>query len=310
MSTPQAELRRMTRIRQVIYLLVAAAVIVPYLIELPLPFKPSDWARKLYDKVDALPPHSVVLFSLDYDPSAKAELNPMSLALFRHCFRKDLVPLVMTHWPNGVGLAKKLLEVTAAESPKMWGKEKVAGRDFVLLGFKPGGSNLLVNMGESLKTAFAKDYYDRPTQGMPALEGVNSLKDIRLAVDVAAGDTVEMWIAYGSDRFGFDLGAGTTAVMAPDLYPFLQSKQLVGFLGGLRGAADYEQLLEASIAAERKQADQPAEDAAEATGAPKRENDATRGMQVQSVTHVLIIVLILAANARYLVSRLRRRKKD
>jgi len=155
----------------------------------------------------------------------------------------------------------------------------------VFLGFRPGYQNLVLNMGESLKGAFTVDYYGKPTADMPALQGVDTLEDIDLAIDIAAGATVEMWIAYGSDRFDFPLGAGVTAVMAPDLYPFLQSKQLVGFLGGLRGAGDYEQLLE-------------------------KPDDATRGMPSQSLTHLLLIVLIVAANARFIAGRFRRRAED
>jgi hypothetical protein len=269
--------------RHGIYLLVAAAVILPYLRPLPLPFKPSPWAEKLYHQVERLEPGSHVLLAFDYSPGSEAELYPMSLAILRHCHRKDLIPIVMTHWVDGVGLSRNLCERAAAESGEMWQKEKLSGRDYVFLGYKPGYSNLVLNMGENLKGAFAKDYYDKPTQDMPALKGVDRLKDIDLAIDIAAGTTVEMWIAYGSDRFGFPLGAGCTAVMAPDFYPFLQSGQLVGFLGGLRGAADYEKLLEKSA-------------------------DATRGMQAQSVTHLLIIVLILAANAVFIAGFLRNRK--
>ena len=282
MPADAADLRKLAITRYVVYALVAAAVIVPYLHELPLPFKPSPWARKLYDQVDKLPPGSHVLLCFDYAPGSKEELYPMSLAVLRHCHKKDLVPVVMTHWIDGVGLSKNLCEQAAAESKTMWGKEKVSGRDYVFLGYKPGFSNLILNMGDDLKGAFARDYYDKPTQGMAALEGVERLKDIDLAIDFAAGATVEMWIAYGSDRFGFPLGAGCTAVMAPDFYPFLQSGQLVGFLGGLRGAADYEKLLDKS-------------------------GDATRGMQAQSVTHMLLIVLILGANAAFIVGVVRRR---
>jgi len=179
-----------------------------------------------------------------------------------------------------VGMCKKACEEAAAESPKLWGKERMSGRDFALLGFKPGGADLILNMGENLKGAFTKDFYDQPTAGMSALKGVDSLRDIDMAVDLAAGIHVNLWIAYGHDRFDFPLGAGTTAVIAPKLYPFLQTDQLVGFLGGLRGAADYELLLEQS-------------------------GKATQGMEAQSVTHILLIVLIVAANARFIVNRLR-----
>ena len=279
MATPQADTQRQTMARRIVYVVVALAVILPYVVPIPLKFAPSPWAKKLYDRVEALPEGSVVLFSFDYDPSAMAELYPMSLGLLRHCFRRDLRPIVMTHWPNGVGLCKELLEKTGAEAGK------TSGKDYVFLGYKPGYSNLVLNMGEDIKAAFDKDYYGKPTEGMAVLEKVKSLRDVPLAVDIAAGATPEMWIAYGRDRFGFDLGIGCTAVIAPDLYPFLDSGQLCGFLGGLRGAADYETLLE-------------------------KPEDATKGMQAQSLTHMLIIVLIVGANIGYAWRRLTREAEE
>ena len=279
MATPQADTQRQTMARRIVYVVVALAVILPYVVPIPLKFAPSPWAKKLYDRVEALPEGSVVLFSFDYDPSAMAELYPMSLGLLRHSFRRDLRPIVMTHWPNGVGLCKELLEKTGAEAGK------TSGKDYVFLGYKPGYSNLVLNMGEDIKAAFDKDYYGKPTEGMAVLEKVKSLRDVPLAVDIAAGATSEMWIAYGRDRFGFDLGIGCTAVIAPDLYPFLDSGQLCGFLGGLRGAADYETLLE-------------------------KPEDATKGMQAQSLTHMLIIVLIVGANIGYAWRRLTREAEE
>jgi len=279
MATPDHILRRQAVARRVVYLLVAVAVVVPFIHRIELPGEPSAWARKLHERIDRLEPGSPVLFSFDYDPASMAELYPMSLALLRHCFQRDLHPIVMTHWQTGVGLCKELLDTTAEEY------DKKPGDDYVFLAFKPGWSNLVLNMGESLQGAFDKDYYGKPTEPMPALEGVRSLKDIPVVVDLAAGNTVEMWIAYGRDRFGFDLGAGCTAVIAPDLYPFLASGQLIGFLGGLRGAADYERLI-------------------------NHEGDATKGMPSQSLVHLLIIVLIIGANVRYLIGRFTRTSEE
>jgi hypothetical protein len=139
-------------------------------------------------------------------------------------------------------------------------------------------------MGENLKAAFDKDFFGQPTQSMEALAGVSSLKNIDLAIDFAAGGTVGMWIAYGRDKFGFPLAAGTTAVSTPELYPFYDSKQIIGFMGGLRGAADYESLT-------------------------KARGDATRGMVAQSAAHVLIVLLILVANIAMFVRRSAGRRK-
>ena len=278
MSVPEATLRRQARARQVIYLLVGAAVIVTFLVRVHMKVIPAPLSREVYSKLESLPAGSPILLSFDYDPSAKEELYPMSQALLRHAFSRDLHPIVMTMWPNGVGLTREVTERTAKEAGK------VTGRDFVLLGFKPGGANLVLNMGESLKGAFERDVYHNPTEGMPALAKVESLRDIPVAVVVAAGSSTEMWIAYGRDRFGFELGSGCTAVIAPDLYPFLQSKQLFGLLGGLRGAADYEVLI-------------------------GRPDGGVNGMPAQSVTHLLLIGLIVVANVMAYLRRPGRRKE-
>ncbi len=352
MPSSSDKVRELNRVRRVIFLLVAIVVVAPYIIRpKPMPFTPTKDAKVLFDKIDALPRGSHVLLSIDYDPSSQAELYPMSQALLRHCFRKGLVPIVMTHVINGVNLARDLTENAAAENWQtvsrcvksagfpcrkkdllkyvldrsgQFSKEHVAyqgvidvldrldkdrsykdledvhaedifrkipdqemqsGRDFVFLGFKTGGGQLILSMGMNLKGAFEEDYYSQPTTGMPALKGVDSLKNINFALDFAASGIVNTWMMFGSDRFGFPLGAGTTAVMAPDLIPFVQSGQIAGFLGGLRGAADYEKML-----------DRPA--------------DGSLGMWAQSSTHVLVILLILIANVRLLAHRWSGKGKD
>jgi hypothetical protein len=316
MDPSQVNLRKLNLVRRVIYVSVAVVVVVPYILRISLPVSPNHWVEKVYNQVDGLKPGSHVLLSFDFDPGSQAELQPMCRALLLHCFKKGLVPIVMTHWNSGLDLHKSIIEeacneasaeglgrsaARAAESApasKPGGSTSVpttgqaapaaawpqSGRDYVFLGYRPGDAMLVLQMGKDLKGAFEKDYYGKLTAPMPALDGVSCLKEIDLGIDLAAGATVETWIAYGSDRFGFPLAAGTTAVMAPDLYPYLQAKQLVGFLGGLRGAADYESLL-------------------------RMPGEGIRGMPSQSAAHILVIALILYANGRLIADRFIRRRK-
>ena len=71
---------------------------------------------------------------------------------------------------------------------------------------------------------------------------------------------------------------GSTAVQAPELYPYLQSGQVRGLLGGMAGAAEYEK----------------------STGVT---GPATKGMDAQSSAHVFIMFLILLGNAIYFARR-------
>lgn len=66
--------------------------------------------------------------------------------------------------------------------------------------------------------------------------------------------------------------------MGPDMYPFLQSKQLTGLLGGLKGAAEYEALV-------------------------KKKGSAISGMRPQSVVHVIIILFVIFGNGIYFISK-------
>lgn len=287
MSETRGNAKGMTVARWIIYSLVALAVILPYLRPMPMKFEATPEAKSLFEKIQAFKPGAHVLLSFDYDPASSAELDPMAKALLVHCFKKGLIPIVMTHWASGLDNDKKTIEAAVARARTVMKREApfVSGRDYVFLGFRPGYSNLILNMGDNLKGAFDKDYFGESTATMSALEGVGSLRNIDMVIDLAAGATVEMWIAFGSDRFGFPLGVGSVAVQAPNLYPYLQSKQICGFLGGLRGAADYEQLVEAP-------------------------GDGVRGMQGQSLAHVLLIGIIVFANARMLIGRHRRKGKD
>ena len=279
--TPDEQLKHMTRVRQLIYLLVASAIIVPFLIEgLDLPGEPTPHAVRFFEKMDSLEPGSYVLISFDYDPAAKAELYPMSVAILRHCFDKKLIPVVMTHWPDGLGMCEKACaEVAKKFTDADPDNPIVSGEDYAFLGFRPGMSNVILKMGVDIKDTFPKDYYGKPTNAMPALEGLTKLSDVDLGIDIAAGNSVEVWVAYGGDRFDFDMAAATTSVSAPKLYPFLDSDQLVGLLGGQRAASDYEKLI----------------------GRPDK---AASGMVAQSFTHILLICLIIGANVWYFIGRL------
>jgi len=266
--------RRMVAIdRRIIFLLIAVAVLIPLLRPFGLPIKVSPEVKAVYDYMEGLPERSVFLLSFDFDPSSKPELEPQAVALLRHAFRKNLRVIVMTHWLTGTGLADDVVATVAAET----GKQR--GQDYVFLGWAPGGYALILAMGQDLYTAFPSDYRKIPTKDMPVLEGVRSLRDVQYLVSLAAGGAgIEMWYVFGKDKYRFEMAGGATGVIAPGLYPFLRSGQINGLIGGLQGAAEYETLI-------------------------GRSGMATAGMDAQSATHFVIILLVLLCNVFYFVLR-------
>jgi hypothetical protein len=265
---------RMLRIdRRIIFLVIGLCTLLPLLYPVGLPIKISSEVRGVYDHIEALPERSVFFMSFDFDPASKPELHPQAIALLRHAFRKNLRVVTMTLWVTGTGLAEQIVTQVAKEM----GKEN--GKDYVFLGWSPGNTAVIINLGQNLYNTFPSDYGGKPTKGLPVLDGVQSLKDVTYLVSLGAGNPgVEAWYVFGKDKYKFEMGGGCTGVMAPGLYPLLRSGQINGLIGGLRGAAEYESLID-------------------------QKGKAVAGMDAQSATHVAIIVLVIICNLFYFSMR-------
>ncbi|MBH0177877.1 MAG: hypothetical protein HP491_08425 [Nitrospira sp.] len=265
---------RMLKIdRRIIFLVIGLCTLLPLLYPVGLPIKISSEVRGVYDHIESLPERSVFFMSFDFDPASKPELHPQAIALLRHAFRKNLRVVTMTLWVTGTGLADQIVTQVAKEM----GKEN--GKDYVFLGWSPGNTAVIINLGQNLYNTFPSDYGGKPTKGLPVLDGVQSLKDVTYLVSLGAGNPgVEAWYVFGKDKYKFEMGGGCTGVMAPGLYPLLRSGQINGLIGGLRGAAEYESLID-------------------------QKGKAVAGMDAQSATHVAIIVLVIICNLFYFSMR-------
>lgn len=256
--------------RRIIFILVALVVIIPTLIPVRLPITVSEPTQKLYDFVDALPAGSTIMIAFDYGPSSLAEPEPMAKAVMQHCFSKGVRVIGMTLYPNTPTLADKLMRKIAAEN------NAVYGEDFVFLGYRPGMLPVMLGMGTDIGSVFETDYEKTPISEIPMMENITNYDQIDLLLDLASGSTTEAWIIYVNTRYGLKIAAGVTAVMIAQMYPYLQSEQLIGLMPGYLGAAEYEKLLNAP-------------------------GDGTVGLNTASFAHLLIIALVILGNVAFFI---------
>ncbi|MCK5037034.1 MAG: hypothetical protein KAS73_14155 [Candidatus Sabulitectum sp.] len=269
--------------RRIIFLVMALSVIVPLAMRLTLPIPiGAGPSQDMYDAVEALPSGSRVLLSFDYDPSTMPELQPMAIALTQHLMTKDIKIVSLALWPMGVSLGNEAL-MSVSDS---LGREEYV--DWVNLGYKTGGGVLIVRMGSDIKSVFPTDYNGNPVEDMPIMDEVNKLGDFDMIISLSAGDPgVPAWIMMAGDRYNIPIGGGCTAVSAPQFYPYLGTGQMIGLLGGLKGAADYETMVRIGV------------DSAPA-------GTATPGMAAQSVAHLIIMLFIILGNISYLANKKRK----
>lgn len=274
--------------RRIIFLVIAGAIIIALFLPTGLSVAKTPPVKSIYDKMESLPPGSVVLISNDYDPSSKPELYPMTYALFYHCFKKNVKFVTMTLWPGGELLMADVLSEVLKEKEF---KDKKEGEDYVFLGAKVGASAVVMQMGQDIQLAFPTDRNKKPLSDLPLMKKIKTLTDFDYAVAISAGvPGIDTWIVYGSEYFRkkkpkrVELGGGCTGVQATQYYPYLDSGQLNGLMGGMKGAVEYE----AHLGLKTKEMIE---------------------MDAQSVTHIIIIAFVILGNIAYFITRKSRGNK-
>lgn len=260
--------------RRIVFILVALAVIIPMLLPVSLPVAVSEPTQQLYDYIDALPAGSTIMLAFDYGPSSLAELNPMARAVLRQCFDKDVHVIGFTLVADGTTLASTLMREVAEE------KGAVDGEDYVFLGFRPGGTQVMLGMGNSISSVFETDYSGNTTTEIPMMTDITNYDEIALLIDLASGSTTEIWIIYTNVRYDLQIAAGVTGVIISQMYPYLQTGQLVGLIPGILGAAQYERLI-----------DVPAK--------------GILRINIESFVHLLIVILVIIGNIIFFNQRRR-----
>ena len=286
--------------RRIIFVFIALAVAIPMLLKMTFPVVPGKNVTSLFDFLDKLPIGTQTIMSFDYDPASMPELHPAAIALLAHMFRRQLKPICMANWPVGGEMAKGAL-ASATEifrntpesfyqgknKPAPASKDLVAGRDYVNLGYKPGGIPHIKGLISDFMKPYPIDMEGNSTDKMEIFNlpsGAKfTLKDAGVIVSFTAGTGgIEAYIALGSEHKCV-MGASCTSVNIPKFYTFLQTKQLIGLVGGLPGAAECEAVIE-----------QP--------------GPATRGIAPQSIAHLVIMIFITIGNIAYLYEKSRKKK--
>jgi len=264
--------------RRILFLIILACATIPLLLGVGPEMSITPPVQGLYDAIDGLEPGSYVWLAADYDPGSKPELSPMNYALVEHMFRKDIKVISGSLWAPGPPLAQAVFDEMAPAHGKQY------GIDYVNLGFKEGREAVMVSVAEDLRRTFPEDHSGTPLDSIPMMAGISSIQDVEIIVCVSAGyPGIKEWVQQISTRYDIMVGGGVTAVSGPEMYPYIQSGQLVGLLSGMKGAAEYEELVE-------------------------RPGLGIAGMAAQSSVHVMVVIFIIFANIIYFLEKRRERR--
>lgn len=248
-----------------------AVVFVSMMMRVDMITEPSEDSLKMFNYIDSLPSGSVLLVSFDHEASSLPEIKPIGLALLRHANAKGHKLIGVSLLAEGTLIGYRLMEETAKEFGREYGK------DYVFLGFRPQVQAAILSMGESIPMTYPQDYPGNKYEDLEMLKGIENYDDVAAVLSIADGSLTTHWMEYGG-RFNLKVIAGVAASMVTTYDPYLSSGQMEAMIGGLRGAAEYEQLI-------------------------GQRGGGARGMLAQSNAHIYIVLLVALGNVAYFRSR-------
>jgi hypothetical protein len=259
--------------RRIIYAAVAVLVAIPLYVHFDFRAIPTVPVIALYDKIESLPQDKLVIVSSDWGPDILAECKPQFRCLIEHMMRRRLKFAVMTPLPEGIALAQAVCEELA---PKYG---YVYGRDYVNWGYRPAYLLAILGIVKDIPGTIGSDYQATPLAKLPAMKGVKGVKEsVSMCLCVTGSATWGYWTTWVYGQIRTPIGLGVTGIIAPEIFPYLDSGQVSGLMAGMKGAAEYEDLL-----GEKK--------------------DGFKAMKSQNMAHLLVILLIILGNIGFFASR-------
>ncbi len=229
--------------RRWIYIVVALAIIIP----LAIPYNSDNLTtpptENVYQMIDSFAGRQdrAVLLSFYHDASTMPELFPMEVAVLRHCFERNIKVYTLTWFASAAPIIDYAINTVKEEYPNI-----KSGVDYCNFGYIPAALAMptVLGMGDNIGNAVTTDAEGRKVASLEIMKGINNYSEMNLVIEFSGSSAGGMWLFYARPKFGLNIAVGVTAVMAADEYPYLQSGQFIGMLAGLKGAAEYEKLVD------------------------------------------------------------------
>ncbi len=256
--------------KQVIYLALFLSLAVPLIYPIGLPVPIQRTTMGVYNKIEGLKPGDVAVVGSNIGAAIYAEVYPQYIAILEHLFRKDGVKVILV----GHGQEAPIWAERALGEINAYGR-KTYGVDFVHLGYIAGEEAAVAGLCRDIRALLKVDYKGRALADLPMMKNINTAKDFTIVLDFTASADSQYWLNQAYAAYGTAVGFGLTAIKVPDAYAYYTAGQIFGILESLSGAAQYEVLI-------------------------RRPGMAAKGMDAQSLAHLLYVALLVLCNAFFI----------
>ena len=276
--------------RRIIFLIVGLSVLIPLLkpewVTLPIRITPES--QVMFNEMNKLNEGDKLLLSFEYGPSTKPEIHPMSIAILKHMYAKNILVYGFALWPDGNFMSTEVFSDVSDDYGKKY------GTDYVNLGFRPGAEAVVKGIAADIRALYTGDLHGTPINDIPMMKDVYNIEDFDFVFSLSAGypGSTE-WVQFACDPKNIPLSTGCTSIQATDILPYVKNGQIRGILAGMPGAAEYEILVEEEL---------------QKMDINSKPGKASGMMAAQSIAHVVIVLFIILGNITYYITRKQTRK--
>ena len=137
---------------------------------------------------------------------------------------------------------------------------------------------ILMALAKNIPNTIKEDRQGALLRKLEVMEGIETIQDVGMICEFTGSGMLQPYIRLIQGVYGTPLAQGCTGIIGPEQYPYLDSGQLQGLLVGMKGAAEYENLV--GYRGKGRQA-----------------------MIPQSTAHILLMVLIILGNIGLYISQ-------
>jgi hypothetical protein len=228
--------RALPVVRWVVILLLMAAVIVPFILKVPIltaPGSASSGPADAKSMLTNLGSTGKIVVAFDYEPDTSAELDPLALAILGElALKPDAHVYAVSTRATGPALAERAFQRALSKA------DQAQRANWVDLGYIPGGPNGIATLTNGSPA------------GLPSALGVNAvgkpsgvaetsllvLKPSLIVVLTASGEDLRGWVEQAGRPTGIPILAATSAGNMPLAAPYRQSGQITALMSGVNDA--------------------------------------------------------------------------
>lgn len=222
---------------QVITGLLLLVIALPFLFPVGIPLKITPYSLQIKNALEEVPEGGTILLSLDSAMGGTSETGGAIEAVTKYVvYDRPDVRIIM--W--GLHYDAIMVFNTFAKDTL---EDAEYGTQYVWFGYVPGADAAIAKLSDDVTGILAVDFYGTPTEDLEIMKDINNADDFDLIFTFDTYGHADSYVGHWFERYQTKIVMAVLSGSIPMASMRFTAGQIVGFCGGVKGAAELEKVL-------------------------------------------------------------------